>query len=145
MATPASPVYGKQFIRFAETAFVSETSDLKQFTVVSIDINVPPTEPPTVTYSGGGESMGVNQSDILAVDSDRAVTFPRLATIATSGLLLVQADDKAVPVQGAALTVTGGIATSSAGGSAVTINGTAPTVRQQVVIGGVSHVLVSFN
>jgi len=139
----ATPVYGKQFIRFAETALVPETADLNQFTVVSIASTIP-TEPPTVEYATGGEAMGVNQSDILAVDPDRAVTFPRLATIATSGLLLVQADDKAVPAQGAALTVTGGIASTS-GATAVTINGTAPTVRQQVVIGGVDHVLVSFN
>lgn len=139
----ATPVYGKQFIRFAETALVPETNDLNQFTVVSIN-TAAATEPPTVEYSTGGDSMGVNQSDILAIDPDRAVTFPRLATVATSGLLLVQADDAAVPAQGAALSVKDGIATTS-GGSPVTVNGTAPTVRQQVVIGGISHVLVSFN
>lgn len=140
----ATPVYGKQFIRFAETALVPETNDLNQFTVVSI--NTPAaTEPPTVEYSTGGDSMGVNQSDILAVDPDRAVTFPRLATVATSGLLLVQAEDAAVPAQGLPLSVKDGIATTSAGATAVTVNGVTPTVRQQVVIGGVSHVLVSFN
>ena len=139
----ATPVYGKQFIRFAETALVPETNDLNQFTVVSIN-DTPPTEPPTVEYSTGGESMGVNQSDIIAVDPDRAVTFPRLATVATSGLLLVQAEGVAVPAQGTALSVKNGIATTS-GGTPVTVNGTAPTVRQQVVIGGISHVLVSFN
>jgi len=140
----ATPVYGKQFIRFAETALVAENSDLDQFTVVSIKSGVP-TEPPTVEYSDGDESMGVNQSDILAVDPDRAVTFPRLATIATSGLLLVQAETGAIPVQGNALSAKNGRASTANGSGAVTINGTAPTVRQQVVIGGVDHVLVSFN
>jgi hypothetical protein len=34
---------------------------------------------------------------------------------------------------------------SSSAGGAVTVDGTTPIVRQQVVIGGVSMVLVSFN
>ena len=41
------------------------------------------------------------QQDVPAVDPDKAVTMPRLGTVATSGLLLVEAADGAnLPSQG---------------------------------------------
>ena len=91
-----------------------------------------------------GEAFGVLQQDVPAVDPDRAVTFPRLGTVATSGLLLVAADGANLQVQGDALKVNATGYSSSAGG-AVTVSGTTPIVRQQVVIGGVTMALVSFN
>ena len=139
----ATPVYGKQFIRFAETGLVPDDVSLTQFRVVAID-ETAGTEPPTLKVSDGGESFGVLQQDVPEVDPEKATTLQRLGTVATSGLLLVEADNSAMPLQNAALEVnTSGVAVTT--GSAVTVNGTSPIVRQQVTIGGVYHVLVSFN
>ena len=142
----ATPVYGKQFIRFAETGLVPDAVSLPQFRVVAID-TAAGTEPPTIELCSGGEAFGVIQQDVPAVDADKATTLQRLATVATSGLLLVEANATLLPTQNTSLEVDGnGIAVAAGGaGVAVTVSGTAPTVRQQVVIGGVYHVLVSFN
>ena len=140
----ASPVYGKQFIRFAETGLVADAVALNQFTLVAVDSAVP-TEPPTLAQAtGAGEIMGVLQQDVLAVDADKATTLQRLGTVATSGLLLVAADAANLQAQSDALLVDANGKSSSAG-AAVTVAGTAPQVRQVVSIGGVDMVLVSFN
>ena len=138
----ATPVYGKQYIRFAETALVPENLPLEQFTLVEINTAVA-SEPPTLAVAGGANCYGVLQQDMPAVDPERAVTMPRQATVATSGLLLVRADGGALPSQGIGLFVNGA-GEAAAAGTAVTVNGTQPTVRQLVQIGGVNHVLVSF-
>jgi hypothetical protein len=87
----------------------------------------------------------VLQQDVLVKDDDRAVTLPRLGTVATSGLLLIESlsggseqkigDELKVDANGV----------SSDAGAAALVNGTKPIVRQQVMIGGVTMVLVSFN
>ena len=142
----ATPVYGKQFIRFAETGNAKGVDEVPQFRVVKID-NTESAEPPMVELSDGGESFGVLQQTVPAYDADKATTISRLCTVATSGLLLVEAlAGAAGPVQNDALEVNAdGVAVTSGAGSAVTVNGTEPTVRQVVTIGGVNHVLVSFN
>ena len=139
----ATPVYGKQFIRFAETGLVPDATALEQFTLVKTGVAV--TEPPTLELmSAAGEAFGVLQQDMPAVDADKATTLQRLGTVATSGLLLVAADGANLQAQGAGLLVDANGKSSSAGG-AVTVSSTTPTVRQQVVIGGVAMALVSFN
>ena len=139
----ASPVYGKQYIRFAETGIAENTTTLKQFTLVKAGAAA--TEPPTIELlTGAGEAFGVLQQDIPAVDEERAVTLPRLGTVATSGLLLVEADSSNLQTQSDALKVDAQGRSSSAGG-AVTVASTTPIVRQQVVVGGTNMVLVSFN
>ena len=139
----ATPVYGKQFIRFAETGLVPDATALEQFTLVKTAVAV--TEPPTLELmSAAGEAFGVLQQDMPAVDADKATTLQRLGTVATSGLLLVAADGANLQAQGAGLLVDANGKSSSAGG-AVTVSSTTPTVRQQVVIGGVAMALVSFN
>ena len=137
----ATPVYGKQYIRFAETALVPENLPLEQFTLV--EITAPVTEPPTIGVAQGAGCFGVLQQDMPAVDPERAVTLPRQATVATSGLLLVKADAGNLPAQKLGLFVNGA-GEAAAAGTAITVNGTQPTVRQLVQIGGVNHVLVSF-
>ena len=144
----ASPVYGKQFIRFAETGLVADADSFDQFTLVKIRAITPSTtatEPPTLALlNGAGEAFGVIQQDVPAVDPDKATTLARLATVATSGLLLVSADGSNLQPQGDPLKVDAQGRSSSAGG-AVTVASTTPIIRQQVVIGGVSMALVSFN
>jgi len=140
----ATPVYGKQFIRFAETGLVADAVALNQFTLVQVDAAAP-TEPPTLKLmAAAGEAFGVLQQDVPAVDPDKATTLARLGTVATSGLLLVSADGSNLQTQNDALLVDAQGRSSSAG-QAVTVAATTPIVRQQVVIGGVNMVLVSFN
>ena len=140
----ATPVYGKQFIRFAETALVPDASAIAQFSLVTIDAAVP-SEPPTIALmAAAGEAFGVLQQEFNLATSGYATDLLRLGTVATSGLLLVSADNANLQVQGNALLVDANGMSSSAGG-AVTVDGTTPIVRQQVVIGGVAMVLVSFN
>lgn len=138
----ATPVYGKQYIRFAETALVPENLPLEQFTLVEINVAAA-SEPPTLAVATGANCYGVLQQDMPAVDPERAVTLPRQATVATSGLLLVRADGGNLPSQGLGLKVNGAGEAASAGVD-ITVNGTQPTVRQLVQIGGINHVLVSF-
>ncbi len=142
----ATPVYGKQFIRFAETGIAKGMSELPAFRVVKID-NSDATEPPTVELSDGGESFGVLQQEVPDYDHDKATTISRLCTVATSGLLLVEAAAApGGPVQNDVLEVNAdGLAVAPGSGAGVTVNASTPIVRQVVTIGGVNHVLVSFN
>ena len=139
----ATPVYGKQFIRFAETGLVPDAVALDQFTLVVIDATAG-TEPPTLAQATAtGEVFGVLQQDVPAVDADKATTLQRLGTVATSGLLLVAMDSANPQAQGDPLQVDANGKASSVGG-AVTVGVSTPIVRQEVAIGGVSHALVSF-
>ena len=140
----ASPVYGKQYIRFAESGRVDTNVAIDQFVLVTID-NAPVTAPPTAALmAAAGEAWGVIQQKFNLATSGFATDLNRQATIATSGLLLVQADGANMQAQNAALLVNATGKSSSAGG-AVTQNGTTPVVRQAVQVGGLNYVLVSFS
>tara|TARA_R110001592_G_scaffold20979_2_gene85137 strand:- start:1570 stop:1995 length:426 start_codon:yes stop_codon:yes gene_type:complete len=140
----ATPVYGKQFIRFAETALVPDASAIAQFTLVTINAAAN-TEPPTIALmAAAGEAFGVLQQEFNVATSGYATDLMRLGTVATSGLLLVAADGANLQAQGDALLVDA-TGSSSSAGAAVTVDASTPIVRQQVVIGGVNMVLVSFN
>ena len=140
----ATPVYGKQYIRFAETAYVPLNVAIPQFTLVTINAAAPSDPPTAALMVAAGECWGVIQQRVNLAASGFATDLMRLNTIATSGLLLVAADGANLQAQNDALLVDAAGLSSSAGG-AVTSDGTTPIVRQQVVIGGVSMVLVSFN
>ena len=140
----ASPVYGKQYIRFAESGRVDTNVAIDQFVLVTID-NAPVTAPPTAALmAAAGEAWGVIQQKFNLATSGFATDLNRQATIATSGLLLVQADGANMQAQNDALLVNATGKSSSAGG-AVTQNGTTPVVRQAVQVGGLNYVLVSFS
>ncbi len=138
----ASPVYGKQFIRFAESGQAPATA-IGQFLLVTIS---GATNPPTAAVmAAAGEAWGVIQQQFNAADTGFATDLNRQATIATSGLLLVTADGANMQAVGDALKVDGTGKSSAAGGAgAVTVNGTTPIVRQLVQVGGENFVLVSF-
>ena len=140
----ASPVYGKQYIRFAESGRVDTNVAIDQFVLVTID-NAPVTAPPTAALmAAAGEAWGVIQQKFNLATSGFATDLNRQATIATSGLLLVQANGANLQAQNDALLVDATGKSSSAGG-AVTQNGTTPVVRQAVQVGGLNYVLVSFS
>ncbi len=138
----ASPVYGKQFIRFAESGQAPATA-IGQFLLVTIS---GATNPPTAAVmAAAGEAWGVIQQQFNAADTGFATDLNRQATIATSGLLLVAADGANMQAVGDALKVDAAGKSSGAGGAgAVTVNGTTPIVRQLVQVGGENFVLVSF-
>ena len=138
----ASPVYGKQFIRFAESGQAPATA-IGQFLLVTIS---GATNPPTAAImAAAGEAWGVIQQQFNAADTGFATDLNRQATIATSGLLLVTADGANMQAVGDALKVDAAGKSSAAGGAgAVTVNGTTPIVRQLVQVGGENFVLVSF-
>ena len=140
----ATPVYGKQFIRFAETAQVDVAAPaIYQFRVVEV---TGATEPPSIAYPTlGGEVLGVVQQDIPAVDEDKATTLVRLATVATSGLLLVEQTGSGDFSNGDLLELGGDGAAAVGGTIFPTVNGTTPVIRQTVQIGGVKMVLASFS
>ena len=140
----ATPVYGKQYIRFAESGRVDTNVAIDQFVLVTID-NAPTTDPATAALMvAAGEAWGVIQQKFNLATSGFATDLNRQCTIATSGLLLVQADAANLQAQNDALLVDAAGKSSSAGG-AVTQNGTTPVVRQRVQVGGESYVLVSFS
>jgi len=147
----ASPVYGKQYIRFAETFQVAQGTAVNEFRVVELTAS-PGSHPPLlVEQSNGGASVGVAQYTLN--DNVPATGFAtdevRLLTVATSGLLLVAADGTlAANDIGTALeVVAGGLASDAgtAGSTAVTVGGTTPIIRDVLNIGGDQFALVSFN
>jgi hypothetical protein len=151
MAT-GSPVYGKQYIRFAETFLVAEGAEVNQFRVVELT-GTPGLHPPLeVAQSNGGAAVGVAQ--YLVNDNVPPTGFAtdrqRVLTVATSGLLLVDAvsggDTPVAGDIGTALEVNGvGQAVTNGAGAAVLVNGTAPTIRDVINIGGQNYVLASFS
>lgn len=157
MSLNIAPVYGKQYIRYAETweaASDKETSgvgevELLEFAVVAC-----------ATYDGAnkvcapgdldsfdGAVVGVNQSYIPT--SLAQPYTARQASVATSGSLIVEVSPESsdpfvinsqlsVGPDGRALPV-------GDGGDLVTLNGTTPLVREVVEIGGRTILLVSFS
>jgi len=140
----ATPVYGKQYIRFAETAYVPPASAIPQFHLVTINAAAPTAPATAALMVAAGECWGVIQQKFNLATSGFATDLNRQGTIATSGLLLVQADGANLQAQNDALLVDANGKSSSAGG-AVTQNATTPVERQQVQVGGLSYVLVSFS
>jgi hypothetical protein len=146
----ASPVYGKQYIRFAETFQVAQGTAVNQFRVVELTSS-PGSHPPLlVEQSNGGAAVGVAQFSLA--DNVPATGFAtdetRMLSVATSGLLLVEGDGTlAANDIGTALEVIAGGQASdaaTAGSTAVTVNGTTPIIRDVLDIGGVQYALVSF-
>lgn len=147
----ASPVYAKQYVRFAETFQVAQGTAVNQFRVVEL-AGAPGAHPPLlVEQSNGGDSVGVAQFTLNdnVPPTGFATDGTRMLSVATSGLLLVEGDGTlAANDVGTALEVISTGQASDAGtvGSvAVTVNGTTPIIRDVIDIGGEQYALVSFN
>jgi len=162
MAANSAPIYGKQYIRYAETyeaAVDAEAgSDLASAAGTTVGV-VEIGELRVVTYvtSAGpgiaaaadalatpiGNSLGVNQAYMPTALAQPYTA--RQLTVATSGLLLVEVD----PTSGAItnntqLRVNNEGQAIAGGGNPVTVDGTEPQVRENINIGGRRLVLVSF-
>jgi hypothetical protein len=147
----ASPVYAKQYVRFAETFQVAQGTAVNQFRVVEL-AGAPGAHPPLlVEQSNGGDSVGVAQFTLNdnVPPTGFATDGTRMLSVATSGLLLVEGDGTlAANDVGTALEVISTGQASDAGtvgSTAVTVNGTTPIIRDVIDIGGEQYALVSFN
>jgi hypothetical protein len=139
-STNAAPAYGKQYIRFAETFTADPSVAIGEFRCVSAGTAVG-----TCTLPGATPTsiLGVNQAFIpLFAD---APASPRLATVATSGLLLVEVDPASAPITYNSPLLVNAIGQASASGTAVQADGTVPTIRDIIDIGGRRMVTVSFS
>ena len=146
----STPIFGKQYIRFAETFQVAQGTVVNQFRVVELT-GAPGAHPPLlVEQSNGGASVGVSQFTLNdnVPPTGFATDETRMLSVATSGLLLVEGDGTlAANDIGTALEViAGGLASDAGtvGSTAVTVNGTTPIIRDVLNIGGEQFALVSF-
>ena len=161
MSTNASPIYGKQFIRYAETWEAAINAEAGSplataagTTVAIVEIG----ELRAVSYlvsaganvAAAGDAFAVAPTTICGVNQAYMPTTlaqpytARQLTVATSGLLLIEVDPAAgTIVLNTPLEVNAkGQATDA--GTAVTLDGTTPTIRELINIGGRELVLVSF-
>lgn len=156
MSLNIAPVYGKQFVRYAESweaATDNENGDvgvveIPEFAVVAY-----------ATYAGAnkvctpgdlaeftGPIIGVNQSYIPTALAQPYTA--RQASVATSGSLIVEVDPDTVAsfALNDVLSVgpTGKALPVADGGIAVTLDGATPLIREMVDIGGRHILIVSF-
>ena len=157
MTINTGPIYGKQYIRYAETweapannqAGAIGTVDVGELRAVSYATWAGP------NYAAPGDAfnpaaaqatiVGINQA-YMPFASVQPQTVRQL-TVATSGLLLVEQDPASPFTTPASLNAP--LAINAAGqarlgGTAVTLDGTVPRIREVVTIGGRNLVLVSF-
>lgn len=135
------PVYGSQLIRFAETFPAVGTATVRAHRVVGVDQDAAGGAVLIEMGEAAGANftpVGVNQFEILASSDTSAAQGPRVASVATSGLLLIEVSPEEAPVAGGALNVDdegrargiGGGETDGTEYFSVTINGVTPTVRE---------------
>ena len=163
-----APVYGKQYIRYAETWEAATDAEVGSPTAVAAGTEVGIVEIPEfavvayATYDAApankccrpgdlaafaGPVIGVNQAYIPTALAQPYTA--RQASVATSGSLIVEVD----PANVAAFTLndvlsvgeSGKALTVADGGVAVSVDGTTPLIREVVEIGGRMILIVSFN
>ena len=152
MASNAAPVYGKQYIRYAETWEAAVDTQGGAVGVVEIG-ELRAVSPATFAgpfVAAAGDAFTVPPSVICGINQaymPTALAQPytaRQLTVATSGLLLVEVDPLSVAIGLNSPLQINLLGQATAAGTAVTLDGTVPTVRENVNIGGRRLVLVSF-
>ena len=152
MATNAAPIYGKQYIRYAET--FEAPSNTQGGAVGTVEIG----ELRAVSYStwagpntaAAGDAFTVPPTTIVGINQaymPTALAQPytaRQLTVATSGLLLVEVDPAAGTINLNTQLQINLLGQATNAGVAVTLDGTTPLIREIVDIGGRDLVLVSF-
>ena len=153
MSTNSAPIYGKQYIRYAET--FEAPSNTQGGAIGTVEIG----ELRAVSYStwagpntaAAGDAFTVPPTTIVGINQaymPSALAQPytaRQLTVATSGLLLVEVD----PTVLVDITLNTQLQINVLGqatnaGTAVTLDGTSPLIRENIGIGGRKLVLVSF-
>ena len=152
MATNAAPIYGKQYIRYAETweaavddqagtpgvVEVGELRAVSYATWAGPNVAAPP-----VYFTGPVTTIvGINQAYMPTALAQPYTA--RQLTVATSGLLLIEVDPASAAIGLNTALQINGLGQATAAGTAVTHDGTTPLIRENVNIGGRRLVLVSF-
>jgi hypothetical protein len=152
MATNAAPVYGKQYIRYAETW--EAAVDTQGGVVGTVEVG----ELRAVSYAtwagpnvaAAGDAFTVAPTTICGINQaymPSALAQPytaRQLTVATSGLLLVEVAPASAAINLNTPLQVNLLGQATAAGTAVTLDGTTPLIRENVTIGGRRLVLVSF-
>jgi len=152
MATNAAPIYGRQYIRYAETweapvdtqGGVVGTVEIGELRAVSYATWAGP------NYAAAGDAFTVAPTSIVGINQaymPTALAQPytaRQLTVATSGLLLIEVDPASAAITLATQLQVNLLGQATAAGTAVTLDGTTPLIRENVDIGGRNLVLVSF-
>ena len=152
MATNAAPIYGKQYIRYAETweaavdtqGGVIGTVEIGELRAVSYATWAGP------NVAAAGDAFTVAPTTICGVNQaymPTALAQPytaRQLTVATSGLLLIEVDPTSAVINLNTPLQINLLGQATAAGTAVTLDGTPPLIRENVDIGGRRLVLVSF-
>jgi len=152
MATNAAPIYGRQYIRYAETweapvdtqGGVVGTVEIGELRAVSYATWAGP------NYAAAGDAFTVPPTTIVGINQaymPTALAQPytaRQLTVATSGLLLIEVDPASAAITLATQLQINLLGQATAAGTAVTLDGTTPLIRENVTIGGRDLVLVSF-
>jgi hypothetical protein len=152
MATNAAPIYGKQYIRYAETweAAVNTqggavgTVEIGELRAVSYATWAGP------NIAAAGDAFTVAPTTICGVNQaymPSALAQPytaRQLTVATSGLLLIEVAPASAAINLNTPLQINTLGQAVAAGTAVTLDGTTPLIRENVNIGGRKLVLVSF-
>jgi hypothetical protein len=157
MATNAAPIYGKQYIRYAETWEAPLNNAAGAVGVVEIGelraVSYATWAGPNYAAAGDAFSPAAAQATIVGINQaymPTALAQPQTArqlTVATSGLLLIEQDPASpftTPTNLNAPLAINALGQARLGGTAVTLDGTTPRIREIVTIGGRNLVLVSF-
>lgn len=163
MATNAAPIYGKQYIRYAETWEAAVDAEVGSpaataagATVGIVEIgelrvvaymtaagpNVASAPDALAPANWTGLIAGVNQAYMPSALAQPYTA--RQLTVATSGLLLIEVDPTAGPIALNSQLQVNLLGQATDAGTAVTLDGTTPLTRENVDIGGRRLVLVSF-
>ena len=152
MATNAAPIYGKQYIRYAET--FEAAVDTQGGSVGTVEIG----ELRAVSYAtwagpnvaAAGDAFTVQPTAIVGINQaymPSAIAQPytaRQLTVATSGLLLVEVAPASAVISLNSQLQINNLGQATAAGTPVLMNGTQPLIRENVTIGGRRLVLVSY-
>lgn len=152
MSSNSGPIYGKQYIRYAETweaptdtqGGVVGTVEIGELRAVSYATWAGP------NYAAAGDAFTVAPTSIVGINQaymPTALAQPytaRQLTVATSGLLLIEVDPASGAIALASQLQVTLLGQATAAGTPVTLDGTTPLVRENVTIGGRRLVLVSF-
>ena len=152
MATNAAPIYGKQYIRYAETWEAPTNDQAGTIGVVEVGelraVSYATWAGPN--YAAPGVYFTVAPTSIVGINQaymPTALAQPytaRQLTVATSGLLLVEVDPASGVIGLGTQLQVNLLGQASTAGTPVFYDGTTPLVRENVTIGGRRLVLVSF-
>ena len=152
MATNAAPIYGRQYIRYAET--FEAATNTQGGSVGTVEIG----ELRAVSYAtwagpnvaAAGDAFTVAPTTIVGINQaymPSAIAQPytaRQLTVATSGLLLVEVAPASAAIALNTQLQINTLGQATAAGTPVFLDGTTPLIRENVTIGGRKLALVSF-